>query len=131
MNKLRDALQIASVALNDWVVSHASDMAGPTAIKKTSERIGKFGHLAYIASVQETIKQALTSLPDEDKIIEEVARAMWKARQEWTKVNYQNEAACPNLEDYDTPWGETNIAEANGTLEEAKAAISCYKKLVE
>lgn len=60
VERYRKALEKAKVAMNDWVVCHASDMVGEKAIADTASRVGKLGHLAYIAEIVEEINAALS-----------------------------------------------------------------------
>lgn len=58
-NAVLKALNTASVALDDWVVSYAPDMCGEEVIEETSKRMGSIGTLAYIADVQKIIREAI------------------------------------------------------------------------
>lgn len=52
--KAREALEDSQQALNDWVVTYASDMCGEKTVQEAKERInGAGGTLAYIAGISE------------------------------------------------------------------------------
>ncbi len=60
--RLREALETSRIALNDWVVTYASDMCAEKDVKESWVRIGKHGGtLAYIAGVQEANTAALNT----------------------------------------------------------------------
>lgn len=52
--KAIEALEDSQQALNDWVVTYASDMCGEKTVQEAKERInGAGGTLAYIAGISE------------------------------------------------------------------------------
>jgi hypothetical protein len=58
--KAREALEESQQALNDWVVTYASDMCDEKTVQEARERIvAAGGTLAYIANITERNRAAL------------------------------------------------------------------------
>lgn len=56
---LRSALERSVVAIDDWLNSYAAELCDPKRVEEARRRIGEYGVLAYIASVQEQNRAAL------------------------------------------------------------------------
>lgn len=51
------ALKIAQGGLNDWLHTYATDLCDPEKVAAAQERVSKFGVLAYLANINEEIRQ--------------------------------------------------------------------------
>jgi hypothetical protein len=58
---LREALERSVLALDDWVSTHAPEECSEVRVANARSRIGPLGTLAYIASVQEQNREALSA----------------------------------------------------------------------
>jgi hypothetical protein len=75
---MRDALERSVVAIDDWLQTYAAEFCDPARVEEASKRIGEYGTLSYIASVQEQNRAALdasTSQPAEIATIRRYVKA--------------------------------------------------------
>ncbi len=64
LQSAREALARSTVALDDWLVTYADDMADPSTVRCAQERISERGTLAYIADVQEHNRTTLAAIDE-------------------------------------------------------------------
>lgn len=57
--RARGALEAASVALDDWLHTYASEFCNSERVRQSYERISEFGTIGYIAQMQKRINEVL------------------------------------------------------------------------
>lgn len=64
------ALETASVALDDWLNDYAHDMCDPARVAEARQRLHERGTIGYIAQVQEKVRNALENRGKEQRTAE-------------------------------------------------------------
>lgn len=67
LDNLEKSVLEAAQGLDDWIVTHASDMCDADTVLEAQNRIGKVGTLGYACEVRDTLLEAFAKIKQEIK----------------------------------------------------------------
>ena len=105
--KLREALQAAQVALEDWMNVYAADMCDEKRVAEAKERIKQYGTIGYIANTLGLIHEAISQPQTSDDTLEQP-----RAATELADAKAELKKHLSSSVDYDLVDGIRQLAQA-------------------